>query len=324
MGIGQELTSAQIDHVNSMSTSERATFMRSQRAAVTAHMSSIDASVKPHETVIRNMMPKTSSLATGAVSGLAAHAIMNTIDPDHKMNAVASEATEGAIAGGMGALGAGALGASASLGPEIFAGAAAYMAGAESSKAITSALVRGGMDEDTAEGIGGVSGGAIGGVTASAVGTAGTVGGAMLFGTEMGEAIGMVGGPIGMALGAAMGATIGAAIGGIGYLMSHVGNHHHDDRVSAPPEVQAVEQARQEMLSRPSNVRAQMLPAQVQSTLPTGGAVFASRPGAVMARAHDLLGGGTQPPSASLQGQPNPSGQMISVFGGSSGWSNAP
>lgn len=290
MGIGQELTTAQTDHVTSMSTQERAAFMRSQRAAVTSHMSSIDASVKPHETVIRNMMPKTTSLATGAVSGLAAHAIMNSIDPDHKMNAVASEATEGAIAGGMGALGASALGASASLGPEILAGAAAYMAATESTKAITSALVRGGMDENTAEGIGGVSGGAIGGVTASAVGTAGTMAGAMLFGTEMGEAIGMVGGPIGMALGAAVGATIGAAIGGIGYLMNHVGNHHHDD--TPPPEVQAVEQARQEMVQNtPSFGAMRMTPAQVgnRAALPTGGAVFASRPGAVAARTHDIL-----------------------------------
>ena len=318
MGIGQELTSAQIDHVNSMSTEERAAFMRSQRAAVTSHMSSIDASVKPHETVIRSMMPKTSSLATGVVSGLAAHAIMNTIDPDHKMNAVASEATEGAIAGGMGALGASALGASASLGPEILAGAAAYMAGAESSKAITSALIRGGMDEDTAEGIGGVSGGAIGGVTASAVGTAGTIGGAVLFGTEMGEAIGMVGGPIGMALGTLVGAGIGAAVGGIGYLFNHVGNHHHDD--TPPPLEQAAEQARQE-ISRPSSLRAQMIPAHVRAgggTLPTGGPVFGQRPGAIMARAHDLLTQQANQNPNPNQGQSNP-GQMIRI-----GWSNAP
>ena len=45
MGIGQELTTAQTNHVTSMSTQGRAAFMRSQRAAVTSHMSSIDASI---------------------------------------------------------------------------------------------------------------------------------------------------------------------------------------------------------------------------------------------------------------------------------------
>ena len=159
--------------------------------------------------------------ATGAVAGVAAHAAMNAIDPEHKMNRVASEATEGAIAGGMGAGAASALGASAALGPEVLAGASAYIAGSESGRAITNALEQGGASHDTAEAVGSVSGGAIGGVTASTVATGATIAGSMAFGAEAGEALGIVGGPIGMAVGAAAGATIGAAIGGIGYLFSH-------------------------------------------------------------------------------------------------------
>ena len=221
MGLGEELTEAQRTHVASMSAEERATFMQEQRTVMRQHTELIDTAVEPHRTVIRGMMPKTSSLATGAVAGVAAHAVMNVVDPDHKMNRVASEATEGAIAGGVGAGAASALGASAALGPEVLAGASAYVAGSESGRAITNALEQGGTSHDTAEAVGSVSGGAIGGVTASTVATGATIAGSMAFGAEAGEALGIVGGPIGMAVGAAAGATIGAAIGGIGYLFSH-------------------------------------------------------------------------------------------------------
>ena len=221
MGLGEELTDAQRSHVASMSTEERTAFMQDQRTSMRQHTELIDTAVEPHRTVIRGMMPRTSSLATGAVAGVAAHAAMNAIDPEHKMNRVASEATEGAIAGGIGAGAASALGASAALGPEVLAGASAYIAGSESGRAITNALEQGGASHDTAEAVGSVSGGAIGGVTASTVATGATIAGSMAFGAEAGEALGIVGGPIGMAVGAAAGATIGAAIGGIGYLFSH-------------------------------------------------------------------------------------------------------
>ena len=237
MGIGEELTEAQRSYVTSLTSEERANFMRTQEAAMVEHTQTIDATTKPHETVIRGMMPKTTSLATGAVSALAAHAVMNVVDPDHKMNRVAEEATEGALAGAMGVGAASALGASAALGPEVLAASAGYVAGAESATAITSALERGGMDEDAAEGIGAVSGGAIGGVTTSAVSVGATVLTAMAFGTEIGEVVGILGGPAGIALGAAAGATIGAAIGGVGYLFSHTGQH------DPPPQPPAADRA---------------------------------------------------------------------------------
>jgi hypothetical protein len=227
MGVGEELTNAQREYLTSLSPEERATFMRGQETALKAHTESIDASVRPHETVVRALMPKSSALATGAVSGLAAHAVMNVVDPDHKMNRIASEATEGAVAGAIGVGAASALGASASLGPEALAGAAAYVAGAESASAITKALERGGMDQGDAEAVGTISGGAIGGVTAAGVGAAATVLGSVAFGTEVGEAVGIVGGPVGMAAGAVAGATIGAAIGGIGVLFSRFTHHAH-------------------------------------------------------------------------------------------------
>jgi hypothetical protein len=220
LGLHEELTTAQRGFVANLSAEERVTFMRGQRATLTAHTEAITSSVKPHETVIRGMMPKTSSLASGVISGVAAHAVMNVLDPGHRLNSVAAEATEGALAGGMGAAGMAALGGSAALGPEVLAGAAAYVAGAESQKAITSALIAGGTDQDTAEAVGSVSGGAIGGVTAVGVGAGATVLASMAFGAEVGEAVGLVGGPVGFAVGAAAGATIGAAVGSIGYLTS--------------------------------------------------------------------------------------------------------
>ena len=220
MGLHEELTEAQRRYVTSLSPEERKTFMRQQRTSMEQHNNTLSESVRPHETVIKAMMPKAGSLATGAVAGLAAHAVMNVVDPDHKMNRIAEEATEGAIAGGIGVGAASALGASAALGPEILAGAAGYVAGAESASAITSALERGGMNRGGAEAIGGVSGGAIGGVTTAGVGVATTVLGSMAFGAEAGEAVGIVGGPVGMAAGAVGGAALGAAIGGIGVLFS--------------------------------------------------------------------------------------------------------
>jgi hypothetical protein len=140
------------------------------------------------------------------------------------MNAVASEATEGAVAGGIGVGTMTAMGGSAALVPEVLAASAAYVAGGESQKAITYALIQGGTDENTAEAVGSVSGGAIGGTTAAAVGMGATVAGAAATGTEAGELLGTIGGPVGMAVGAAVGAGLGAVIGGIGWLFGH---HSH-------------------------------------------------------------------------------------------------
>jgi hypothetical protein len=176
--------------------------------------------VRPHEEVIRGFMPKTSSLATGVVSGFAAHALMEGIDPEHHLHPVASEGVEGAISGAMGAGMMGALGGSVALGPEVLAGASAYIAGAESQKAITRGLIAGGMDREGAEAVGSVSGGAIGGVTAAATGIGAAVASDLIFGTTLGTAIG---GPVGALIGAGVGVTIGALTGAVGYLFGRAG-----------------------------------------------------------------------------------------------------
>ena len=238
MGLGEELTDAQRRYVTSLSTSERTEYMKEQRTSLQQNTELINESVLPHQTVLKALIPRTTTLATGAVAGVVAHATMNAIDPNHRMNRVAEEATEGAIAGGIGVGAASAVGASAALGPEVLAGASAYIAGSESGRAITSAMERAGVSRGTAEAVGGVSGGAIGGATASAVASGATIAGSMAFGAEAGEALGVVGGPIGMVAGALGGTVIGAAIGGIGYLFSHPlfgGSHQHSTPTPAEP-----------------------------------------------------------------------------------------
>ena len=221
MGVSHDpLTPSQTDHVAGLGSEERAAFMAARRADLQSHHELMNQTARPHEEVIRGLMPRTSSLATGVVSGFAAHALMEGIDPEHRLHPVASEGVEGAVSGAMGAGMMTALGGSAALGPEVLAGASAYIAGAESQRAITDALTRGGMDREGAEAVGGVSGGAIGGVTATATGMGAMIASDLLFGTTLGTAIG---GPVGAAIGAGVGVTIGAVTGAVGYLFGRAG-----------------------------------------------------------------------------------------------------
>ena len=221
MGIDHEpLTSAQIEHVAGLRPEARSNFMTARRSDLASHTKALTATAKPHENIIRSLMPKTSSITTGVVSGFAAHAVMEGIDPDHHLHPVASEAVEGGLSGAMGAGMMTALGGSAAAGPEVLAGAAAYVAGAESQKAITNAMLAGGADREAAEAVGGVSGGAIGGATAVATGIGATLLSDVVFGTTIGATIG---GPIGAAMGAGIGVGIGAVVGGIAYLFGRHG-----------------------------------------------------------------------------------------------------
>jgi len=216
MGISIEpLTPAQVEHVANLPAEARSRFLTKARATMKTTHDQINARVKPHEAVVRSVMPRTSGMAAGLASGFAAHAVMEGIDPEHHLHPVASEATEGAISGAMGAGAVAALGGSAALGPEILAGAAAAVAAAESQKAITRSLIEGGMDTDTAQGVGSMSGGAIGGATAAATGMGAAVASDVLFGTTLGASIG---GPVGALLGAGLGVTAGAVIGAVGWL----------------------------------------------------------------------------------------------------------
>ncbi|MDC0525670.1 hypothetical protein OAO87_01630 [bacterium] len=240
MGIDVEpLTQAQIDHVAGLRPEQRATFMGSVEKDFASHQKALTATAKPHEEIIRGIMPKTSSVATGIISGFAAHAVMEGIDPDHHLHPVASEAVEGAVSGAMGAGMMAALGGSVAAGPEVLAGAAAYVAGAESQKAITGALLAGGMDEEGAEAVGGVSGGAIGGVTAIATGVGASILSDVLFGTTLGTAIG---GPVGALLGAGIGATLGAVTGGAAYIAGRLGREAQEAE-RQPPTLQELAQS---------------------------------------------------------------------------------
>ena len=217
------LTSTQVEHITSLSPQQRSEFMASKRANMQAHHDLTNAAVQPHEHVIRAIMPRTSSIGVGVVTGFAAHAVMEGVDPGHHLHPVAEEAVEGAVSGVMSAGAMAALGGSVAAGPEALAGAAAYVAGAESTRAITGALRHGGMNQDGAEAVGDISGGAIGGVTAAATGFGAAVLSDVVFGTTLGAS---VGGPAGALLGAGLGVTMGALVGGIGWLSGHHGGHH--------------------------------------------------------------------------------------------------
>ena len=230
MGVVNDLTDHQIKWVNSMTPQERKYFLRAEHAQFEAHDSKITAAVTPHQQRLRSIMPKTSSLATGAVGAFASHALMQQIDPQHRFNRVASEALEGAGAGAASVGIASSLGASAALFPEMVAGGSAYMAGSESSRAISEGLRDAGWNESDAELFGNVSGGAIGGSTAAVVGAGMSAMGAMAMGSEMGAALGVVGGPMGVGLGIVAGAGIGASLGALGSLFAH-----HSNGTEPPP-----------------------------------------------------------------------------------------
>ena len=237
MGISHDpLTTKQIRYVASLGTEERASFMQTRRAELQAHHERVNASVRPHEEVIRAAMPRVSSLAVGVVGGVAAHALMENLDPDHHLHPVAAEGIEGAVSGGIGAASIAALGGSVALGPEVLAGAAAYVAGAESQKAITKGLRASGMDEEGAEAVGSVSGGAIGGLAAVGTSIGATIAADVLLGFE----VGAMGGLPGAIVGAGVGLTLGAATGAIGYLHARAGRdaQHEEEREETMMRVQ--------------------------------------------------------------------------------------
>ena len=223
MGVSHDpLTEAQIEHVASLTSEERAAFMQGRRAEMQEHHARMNASAQPHEAMVKAMMPRPTSVATGIVSGLAAHAIVSGIDPDNHLHPVVSEAVEGATAGAIGAGVASAVGASVALGPEMLAGAAGAVAGTETTKAVTGALERGGMGEEGAEAIGSVTGGGVGGLVSAVTAIGAGVATDLALGTELGFA---AGGPLGAAIGAGVGFTVGAIAGGIGWLFGHAGRH---------------------------------------------------------------------------------------------------
>jgi hypothetical protein len=143
-------------------------------------------------------------------------------DPDGKprkqaITGVKREALSGAITGGLMYGGTTALGGTTvGFAPEIAAGAAGYVAGAETGKLVASGIKKIGGNQDEQELGADTVGGAVGGAVA-----AGTlIGGAALTGAEIGSA----GGPIGLAIGAGVGVLGGA----LGFGVSEIVKHKED------------------------------------------------------------------------------------------------
>ena len=140
-------------------------------------------------------------------------------DPDGKprtqaITGISREALSGALTGGLMFSGTTALGgATVGLAPEILAGSAGYVAGAETGKLVQSGIKKiGGNEDEQALGADTI-GGAVGG--AAAAGT--LIGGAALTGAEIGSAAG----PMGIAIGAGVGLLAGTLGFGIGEIIKH-------------------------------------------------------------------------------------------------------
>lgn len=222
-GVAHDVTDAEIKYFADKTKEERLQSLQREDAKVADTTKRIDEHVAPHKMAIRAMMPKTGSLARGFASAIAAHALMEQIDPDHKIPKLAEEAAEGGLSGAITVMSAASMGAEAALAPEIVAGAAGYIAGIESAEAITKALEKAGLNKNTSEAIGDTSGGLIGGVASSAAFSATSIVGAMALGSSIGEAVGALGGPAGILLGMAAGAAIGTVIGALSFAFS---DHH--------------------------------------------------------------------------------------------------
>ena len=217
-------------------------------------------------------MPKFSSAATGVAGFLAAHEIMQMIDPNHSIPEVPAEAIEGSLAGAIGAGLMTSLGASVALAPEMVAGGVGYVVGAATSRAVHGFMTDHGFSETIAGGTSALVGGATGGVAASVSGMATAF---ALFGTSLG--------PAGILMGAAGGALLGAAIGFVSWLFSSNPDH------PISREVQRQRQRLQE-LHNVMAVRAQEQKNRLEGrAYKTDEEIFGSKPGA-------RPGAGTQPP----------------------------
>jgi hypothetical protein len=194
------------------SPESRKQFVEQKRTDFKQAVDSLNVKTNVLHEHIKAAMPTSEGVGVGLVTGFAADKTIDSIDPDHKLSQVGDEALKGGLSG---------LGSAAILGtaaaPEVAAGGAAWVAGTESSKAIT----KGTHSEAAGNVLGGAIGGATAAATAGAVGAGLSVGAAVAGGAELGTALGSVVPGVGNLIGLGVGATVGAAIGGIGYLFSH-------------------------------------------------------------------------------------------------------
>lgn len=163
------------------------------------------------------------SMGAGMLVGMGVDKALDYIDPadnpdgtkrQQAITGVSREALSGGITGGLVSTLAPALGGtSIGLAPEILAGSAGYVAGAESGKLVASGIKKLGGNQDEQELGADTLGGAVGG----AVGAGALIGSASLTGAELGSA----GGPLGIAIGAGVGLLGGTLAFGVSEITKH-------------------------------------------------------------------------------------------------------
>jgi len=163
------------------------------------------------------------SMGAGMLVGLGVDKALDYLDPaddaDGKprkqaITGVKREALSGALTGGLMYGGTTALGGT-SIGflPEVVAGSAGYVAGAETGKLVSSGIKKLGGNQDEQD----LGADTIGGLAGGAVGAGALIGGATLYGAELGSA----GGIVGLGIGAGVGLLGGTLAFGVSEIVKH-------------------------------------------------------------------------------------------------------
>ena len=166
------------------------------------------------------------SVGAGMLVGMGVDKVLDYVDSaddadgrprKQAITGVKREALSGALTGGLMYSGTTALGGT-SIGflPEVVAGSAGYVAGAETGKLVASGIKKIGGNQDEQDLGADTIGGAVGGAAAAAT----LIGGAALYGAEIGAA----GGPVGVAIGAGVGLLGGT----LGFGVSEIVKHKND------------------------------------------------------------------------------------------------
>lgn len=192
---------------------EQAAFLESHETKVKTAVERVNANTTEHHTVLKEYTKSgqflrgihPANVGTGLATGFVADKIVSAIDKDKIQPDAVRELETGALAGAGSAAAAAALTGTAltatAAAPEILAGGAGFVAGAETAKGVDVGLKALGTEKHVSEAVSSTVGGAVGGGVSAAT----AIGGAALLGAEIGE----LGGPAGLAVGTAVGATIG-------------------------------------------------------------------------------------------------------------------
>lgn len=176
-----------------------------------------------HSTVVESLIDTSHpvALAKGTVASVAGSMIMESIDPEHRLNEDVHQGLTGGIGGGLTEMAiAGGVTTAAGLGVASLAGVGGAIAGYETQKAVAKAMENAGMNEDATGSLSSMTGGFVAGGSSALAGIAGSI--------ATGAELGAMGGPLGIAAGAGIGTVMGLAGWGVGKLF-----HHFDHGPSA-------------------------------------------------------------------------------------------